>query len=107
MPYCYLFIYLFVSCTYIVNVRRGFLFLLVLGMGYVILLRHSLGLPCYYFTCNYVVSVRRGFLFLLMLGKCHIILLRHSLGLPYNCFGSELACGTNLKQVHWGPVVRN
>ena len=34
-----------VSCNYVVSVRRGFLFLLVLGMGYVVLLWHSLGLP--------------------------------------------------------------
>ena len=31
--------------NYVVSVRRGFLFLLVLGIGCVILLWHSLGLP--------------------------------------------------------------
>ena len=33
------------TCDYVVSVMRGFLFLLVLGMGYVILMWHSLGLP--------------------------------------------------------------
>ena len=32
------------TCNYVVNVRRGFLFLWVLGMGYVILLWLSLSL---------------------------------------------------------------
>ena len=38
------------TCNYVVSVRRGFLFLLVLVMGYVILLWHSLSLPYNYFT---------------------------------------------------------
>ena len=33
------------TCNYMVSVRRGFLFLCVLGMGYVILWRHFLSLP--------------------------------------------------------------
>ena len=33
------------TCNYAVSVWRGFLFLWVLGMGYVILLWHSLSLP--------------------------------------------------------------
>ena len=37
------------TCNYVVSVLRGFLFLWVLGMGYVILLRHSLSLPYNYF----------------------------------------------------------
>ena len=36
------------TCNYVVSVWRGFLFLWVLGMGYVILLWHSLGLPYNY-----------------------------------------------------------
>ena len=36
--------------NYVVSVRRGFLFLLVLGMGFIILLWHSLDLPYNYFT---------------------------------------------------------
>ena len=35
--------------NYVVSVWRGFLFLWVLGMGYVILLWHSLSLPYNYF----------------------------------------------------------
>ena len=37
------------TCNYVVSVRRGFLFLLFLGMDCVILLWHSLGLPFNYF----------------------------------------------------------
>ena len=37
------------TCKYVVSVWRGFLFLWVLGMGYVILLWHSLSLPYNYF----------------------------------------------------------
>ena len=37
------------TCNYLVSVRRGFLFLWVLGMGCVILLWHSLSLPYNYF----------------------------------------------------------
>ena len=37
------------SCNYVVSVWKGFLFLWVLGMGYVILLWHSLSLPYNYF----------------------------------------------------------
>ena len=38
------------TCNYVVSVWRSFLFLYVLGMGYVILLWHSLSLPYNYFT---------------------------------------------------------
>ena len=38
------------TCNYLVSVWRGFLFLWVLGMGYVILLWHSPSLPYNYFT---------------------------------------------------------
>ena len=37
------------TCNYVVFVRRGFLFLLVLGVGYIILLWYSLYLPYDYF----------------------------------------------------------
>ena len=37
------------TCNYVVSVWRGFLFLWVLGMGYVILLWHFLSLPYNYF----------------------------------------------------------
>ena len=37
------------TCNNMVSVQRGFLFLWVLGMGYVILLWHSLSLPYNYF----------------------------------------------------------
>ena len=33
------------TCNYVVSVWRGFLFLWVLGMGYIILLWHCLSLP--------------------------------------------------------------
>ena len=38
------------TCNYVVSVWRGFLFLWVLGMGYVILLWYSLSLPYNYFS---------------------------------------------------------
>ena len=38
------------TCNYVVFVWRGILFLWVLGMGYVILLWHSLSLPYNYFV---------------------------------------------------------
>ena len=37
------------TCNYVVSVWRGFIFLWVLRMGYVILLWHSLSLPYNYF----------------------------------------------------------
>ena len=40
---------LLLTCNYVVSVWRGFLFLWVLGMCYVILLWHSLSLPYNYF----------------------------------------------------------
>ena len=40
------------TCNYVVFVWRGFLFLWVLGMGYVILLWHSLSLPYNYFLSH-------------------------------------------------------
>ena len=40
-----------------VSVWRGFLFLWVLGMGYVILLWHSLSLPYNYFDGNEIVTL--------------------------------------------------
>ena len=44
-----------VTCNYVVSVWRGFLFLWVLGMGYVILLWYSLSLPYNYFAVNSLV----------------------------------------------------
>ena len=47
------------TCNYVVFVWRGFLFLWVLGMGYVILLWHSLSLPYNYFLrCNLALAPR-------------------------------------------------
>ena len=43
------------TCNYVVSVWGGFLFLSVLGMGYVILLWHSLGL-----LYNYLALVING-----------------------------------------------
>ena len=41
------------TCNYVVSVWRGFLFLWVLGMGYVIFLWHSLSLPYNYLECGF------------------------------------------------------
>ena len=45
-----------------VSVRRGFLFLWVLGMGYVILLWHSLSLPYNYSVKGYNTKIVIGFM---------------------------------------------
>ena len=47
------------TCNYVFSVRRGFLFLLVLGMGCVILLWHSLGLPYNSFDWTEAVPIVR------------------------------------------------
>ena len=46
------------TCNYVVSVLRGFLFLWVLGMSYVILLWHSLSLPYNYFAMRFVESTQ-------------------------------------------------
>ena len=45
------------TCNYVVSVWRGFLFLWVLGMGYVILFWQSLSLPYNYFATNISYTV--------------------------------------------------
>ena len=45
------------TCNYVVSVWRGFNFLWVLGMGYVILLWHSLSLPSNYFSTKYISDI--------------------------------------------------
>ena len=77
-------IFLLSLTYYVVSGRRGFLFFLVLGMGCVILLWHSLGLPYNYF----VVSVRWDFLSLLLVGQAVWL----SPGLPYNYFRVDVLC---------------
>ena len=52
-----LFCLLLFTCNYVVSVLKGFLFLWVLGMGYVILLWHSLSLSINYFS-NDVASLK-------------------------------------------------
>ena len=47
------------TCYYVVSVRRCFLFLLVLGMGCIILMWHSLSLQCNYFALQKNVSDER------------------------------------------------
>ena len=46
------------TCNYVVSVWRGFFFLWVLGMGYVILLWHSLSLPYNYFVFEFTQKWR-------------------------------------------------
>ena len=52
------------TCNYVVSVQRGFLYLLVLGIGYVILLWHSLGLPYYYFYTFFFLKEPNSSLFI-------------------------------------------
>ena len=49
------------TCNYVVSVWRGFLFLWVLGMGFVILLWHSLSLPYNYSVINLALHIISGF----------------------------------------------
>ena len=44
------------TCNYVVSVRKGFLFLWVLGMGYVILMWHSVCLPYNYLELKATVA---------------------------------------------------
>ena len=55
------------TCNYVVSVWRGFLFLWVLGMGYVILSCHSLSLP--YNSFDIKVMLRHSCLTLWMAMK--------------------------------------
>ena len=50
------------TCNYVVSVWRGFLFLWVLGMGYVILLWHSLSLPLIIFNKANASDTEEAFL---------------------------------------------
>ena len=67
------------TCNYVVFVWRGFLFLWVLGMGYVILLWHSLSLPYNYSTlyrCLFVPETKnRKSNFMLILCSVYAIML--------------------------------
>ena len=62
------------TCNYVVSVWRGFLFLWVLGMGYVILFWHALSLPYNYFKCNANPSTQ-----LRKTNHSHICLLLHEI----------------------------
>ena len=57
------------TCNYVVSVWRGFLFLWMLGIGYVILLWYSLSLPYNYFG-TFGTSL---FLLMLTLGDLDLI----------------------------------
>ena len=50
------------TCNYVVSVRRGFLFLWVLGMGHIILLWHALSLPYNYLENEFKHVYLKGFL---------------------------------------------
>ena len=50
---------LLLTCNYVVSVWRGFLFLWMLGMGYVILLWHSLSLPYNYLGSDYAPTLKK------------------------------------------------
>ena len=56
------FLQLLFTCNYTVSVRRGFLFLWVLGMGYGILLWHSLSLPYNYFESDQAPRLEHFFM---------------------------------------------
>ena len=55
------------TCNYVFFVWRGFLFLWVLGMGYVILLWHSLSLPY-----NYFETIKKKTIYSPLSTQCHM-----------------------------------
>ena len=59
------------TCNYVVSVWRGFLFLWVLGMGYVILLWHSLRLPYNYYWLSQMSHLAFGSSHVLFPGPAH------------------------------------
>ena len=60
------------TCNYVVSVWRGFLFLWVLGMGYVILLWHTLSLPLIILVPNFV-EMNRAVFKRFLLAHWHIV----------------------------------
>ena len=57
------------TCNYVVFVWRGFLFLWVLGMGYVILLWHSLSLP---YNSEFMLTSKVAEIDMWMITVCYI-----------------------------------
>ena len=69
------------TCNYVFFVWRGFLFLWVLGMGYVILLWHSLSLPYNYFSVSmqnnlFICLSVRLFIYLILVLVFSVLVLR-------------------------------
>ena len=77
------------TCNYLVSVWRGFLFLCVLGMGYVILLWHALSLPYNYFEGSISVVYAFGFNFNIILFIFFILI---KLCSRVNTFMGRTAC---------------
>ena len=79
------------TCNYVVFVWRGFLFLWVLGMGYVILLWHSLSLPYNYFVSftryeSHPISSDNGLKYQKLLLKSELCYPLHvAMGVAYSC----------------------
>ena len=83
------------TCNYVVFVRRGFLFLWVLGMGYVILLWHSLSLPYNYFM-QYTAILQLHQIDNFQTKKCDVfkvcINYEYSFETPHKCEGVSITC---------------
>ena len=65
---------LLLTCNYVVSVWSGILFLWVLGMGYFILLWHSLSLPYNYFKWQHLIIKNVGVRTKMLISQQQLIL---------------------------------
>ena len=82
------------TCNYVVSVRRGFLFLWVLQMGYVILLWHSLSLP----YNNFVLDIYLRYTIPSIRGSLHLQQMSVLFDNRYEC-RAFLAVSTHYTQI--------
>ena len=76
------------TCNYVVSVLRGFLFLWVLGMGYVVLLWHPLSLPYNIFFKHPCIFHR--YICVMLITECTYNGLTYTAG---DLFAAEEECG--------------
>ena len=78
------------TCNYVVSAWRGFVFLCVLRMGYVILLWHSLSLPYNYYVVKVVLTVKPENFLVLACGQ------PVQEGYEYGALDPDATCGSNV-----------
>ena len=79
------------TCNYVVFVWRGFLFLWVLGMGYVILFWHSLSLPYNYFSLT-IFCGRKALFVSDLVGNTEANFFSDTSHINLSHFSSQLPC---------------